>query len=232
MMDQLRALFKKYTDRINDLALRERGIIFVAILVVLYGIAANFLFPPLNAEQGRLKKQLTDKRAQIQGFEGQIQAALAKSAEDPDAGNRAKRTQMEAQLKVLNESLARVTARLVPPKEMARMVEQILLKNRRLEVVRVESLTPESLQQVGSVPLPQAGAATGGGVDGLTAYRQGMGIELRGNYLDILDYLKELEALPWKVFWGQISLKVEHYPTSRVTLRIYTLSTQPGWIAI
>ena len=199
--------------------------------MVLYGIAANFLFPPLNVEQGRLKKQLTDKRAQIQGFEGQIQAALAKSAEDPDAGNRAKRAQLEAQLKTLDESLARVTARLVPPKEMTRMVEQILLKNRRLEVIRIESLTPESLQQVGS-GLPQAGAATGGGADGLTAYRQGMGIELRGNYLDILSYLKELEALPWKVFWGQINLKVEQYPTSHVTLRIYTLSTQPGWIAI
>ena len=232
MMDQLQALFKKYADRINGLALRERGIIFVAILVVLYGIAANFLFPPLNVEQGRLKKQLTDKRAQIQGFEGQIQAALAKSAVDPDAPNRTKRAQLEAQLKALDESLAKVTARLVPPKEMTRMVEQILLKNRRLEVIRIENLTPESLRQVGSVALPQAGAATGGGADGLTAYRQGMGIELRGNYLDILSYLKELEALPWKVFWGQISLKVEQYPTSHITLRIYTLSTQPGWIAI
>ncbi len=231
-MDQLQALFKKYTSRINNLALRERGIIFFAILVVVYGVAANLLFPPLNVEQGRFKKQLTDKRAQIEAFEGQITAALAKSADDPDAGNRAKRTQMEAQLKALDESLAIVTARLVPPREMTRMVEQILLKNRRLEVVRIESLPPESLQQVGGVALPQAGAATGDGTDGLTAYRQGMRIELRGNYLDILSYLKELEALPWKVFWGQVSLKVEQYPTSHVALRIYTLSTQPGWIAI
>ncbi len=224
MIDQLRALFKKYTDRINALALRERGIIFVAILVVVYGIAANFLFPPMNVEQARLKKQLTDKRAQIQAIEGQIQVALAKSAVDPDAGNRAKRAQLEAQLKALDESLATVTARLVPPKEMTRMVEQVLLKNRRLEVVHLKSLPPEPLQQLAS-------AATGGG-GGLTAYRQGMHIELRGNYLDILAYLRELEALPWKMFWGQVSLKVEQYPVSHVTLRIYTLSTQPGWITL
>lgn len=224
MIEQLRALFKKYTDRINALALRERGIIFVAILVVFYGIAANVLFPPLNVEQGRLKKQLTDKRAQIQGFEGQIQAALAKSVVDPDAPNRAKRAQLEAQLKALDESLATVTARLVPPREMTRMVEQVLLKNRRLEVVLLKSLPPEPLQQLAS-------AATGGG-SGLTAYRQGMHIEFRGNYLDILAYLRELEALPWKMFWGQVSLKVEQYPTSYVTLRIYTLSTQSGWIAL
>lgn len=225
MMDQFLALFKKYADRINGLALRERGVIFVAVLVVLYGAAANLLFPPLNTEQTRLKKQLADKHAQIQTFDAQIQAALAKSAVDPDAPNRAKRAQLEAQLRALEESLATVTARLVSPKEMAGMVEQILLKNRRLEVVRIGSLTPEPLQQL-------AGAAAGGGGADLTAYRHGMHIELRGNYLDILAYLRELEALPWKVFWGQLNLKVEQYPTSHVTLRIYTLSTQAGWIAI
>lgn len=216
MMAQLRALFKKYTDRINGLSLRERGIIFVATLAVIYGVTANLLFPPLYAEQTRLKKQLADKRTQIQAFEGQIQEAVAKSVADPDAGNRVTRDQLEAQFKALNESLALVTSRLVPPKEMARMVEQILVKNRRLELVRIESLPPEPLQQLGS----------------LTAYRHGMHIELRGNYLDILAYLKDLEALPWKVFWGQMNLKVEQYPASHVMLRIYTLSTRAGWIAI
>lgn len=220
MTGQIQVFFKKYANHINSRTPRERGIIFVAILAVVYGISANFLFPPLNAEQGRLKKQLIDKRTQIQGFEGQIQAALAKSAIDPDAGNRAQRAQLEAQLKVIEESLATAAARLVPPKEMARMVEQILLKNSRLEVVLVENLASEPLQQ------------SGGETDSLKAYRQGMRIELRGNYLDIMVYLKELEALPWKMFWGQISLKVEQYPVSHVTLRIYTLSTRPGWLTI
>lgn len=222
-MDQIRALFKKFTDRINGLAPRERGIVFVAILVGLYSVAANVLFPPLNAEQTRLKKQLADKRVQIQTFDAQIQGALAKSAVDPDAPNRAKHAQLEAQLKTIEADLTTVTARLVSPKEMAPMVEQILLKNRRLEVIRVESLPPEPLQKL---------AAAAGGGSSLTAYRHGMRLELRGNYLDILTYLKDLEALPWKVFWGQLSLKVEQHPTSHVTLRIYTLSTQAGWIAI
>lgn len=105
------------------------------------------------------------------------------------------------------------------------MVEQMLLKNRRLEIIRVESLPPEPLQQM-------TGATAGDKSGGLTAYRHGMRVELRGNYLDILVYLKELEALPWKMFWGQLNLKVEKYPMSHVTLRIYTLSTRPGWLAL
>lgn len=229
-MDKLRALYKKYAERIDNLSLRERGIIFVAVLVVVYGVAANLLFPPLYAEQARLKKQLTDKRAQIQAFDGQIQAALARSAHDPDAANRVKRDQLEAQLKALDASLAAVTSRLVSPREMARVIEQILLKNRRLELVRIESLAPMPLQ-------PSNGAAGPGEpapapAAGFHAYRHGMRLEIRGNYLDVLAYLKELEALPWKVFWGQISMKVGQYPTSHVTLEIYTLSTERGWISL
>lgn len=221
-MDRLKELYRKYVDRINNLSLRERGIIFIAILVVLYGLAANLLFPPIYAEQSRIQKQLTSKRAQIQAFEKQIQEALVQVAHDPDAANRARRDQLQTQLKELDASLAAVTSRLVSPKEMARVVEQILLKNRSLELVRIESLAP--------VPLRQADAAAASA--GLDAYRHGMRIEIRGNYLDVLKYLKELEALPWKVFWGHIGLKVEQYPISHVSLEVYTLSTEQGWITL
>lgn len=230
MIENLRSQFKRYTERLDALSLRERGIIFVAIMVAIYSIAANVLFPPLNTEQARLKKEIAAKRTQTQAFETQIQAALAKSAEDPDAANRARLAELEKQLKSIEESLGAITSRLVPPKEMTRMVEQILARNRRLEVVRMESLPAEPLRSAGDVPqgLPKGAAAA----KTLTAYRHGMRIELKGEYLDVLAYLRELEELPWKVFWGQISLQTEQYPVSRVVLHIYTLSTREGVIAI
>ncbi len=220
---------KKYTERLDALSLRERGIIFVAVMTAIYAIAANVLFPPLNAEQTRLKKELTAKRTQVQAFDTQIQAALAKSAEDPDAANRARLAELEKQLKSTEESLSAITSRLVPPKEMTQMVEQILARNRRLEVIRVESLPAEPLRPAGDES--RQGPAKGP-TKPLTAYRHGMRIELKGEYLDVLVYLRELEELPWKMFWGQISLQTEQYPVSRVVLHIYTLSTREGVIAI
>ncbi|OGI42866.1 MAG: hypothetical protein A2150_02140 [Candidatus Muproteobacteria bacterium RBG_16_64_11] len=64
------------------------------------------------------------------------------------------------------------------------------------------------------------------------AYRHGMRIELKGGYLDMLAYLREVENLPWKMFWGQVTLQVEQYPVSRLVLHVYTLSTQESWIGI
>jgi MSHA biogenesis protein MshJ len=67
---------------------------------------------------------------------------------------------------------------------------------------------------------------------GTLVYKHGMNIEVTGGYLDILHYLKSLEALPWKVFWGKVSLKTENHPDSRVSLLIYTLSTHEAWIGL
>ncbi len=222
MIGNLQPNLKKYLARIDALSLRERGVIFVAIMVVIYSVTANVLFPPLNVERDRLKKELAAKHAQIQSFENQMQTALAKSAEDPDAANRSRLANLEKQLQGLNESLVSITSRLVPPKEMTRVVEQILLRNRRLEIVSVENLAAEPLE-------PAATKAPG---TNLTVYRHGMRIEFKGNYLDVLTYLREIEALPWKLFWGQISLQIEQYPVSRVVLHVYTLSTREGVLAL
>lgn len=226
-METLRALFKKYFDRLDALSLRERAIVFVAVMAVLYTVSANFLFPPLTTEQNRLKKQLTEKRAQIQLFDAQVQAALAKSAQDPDAPNRARLAALETQLKGLDETLARVTTRLVPPKEMPQLVEQIISRNPRLHLMKIESLGAEPLQTGTAMAGKKQGAKPS-----VMVYRHGTRIELKGGYLDLLEYLNELENLPWKFFWGQATLQVERYPVSRLVLHIYTLSTQEGWIAI
>lgn len=223
MIEKFRLEFKKYTDRVDSLSLRERAIVFVAILVALYSVAANLLFPPLTAAQKTLTQQLTAKRQQIQATETQIQTVLTRSAHDPDSANRAKLVELETRLRSLDQTLATATARLVPPREMARMVEQIVLRNRNITLARIESLPAEPLQ------LPVSG---GSPVAGAMVYRHGMQIELRGGYLDILAYLRELENLPWKLFWGQVTLQTEQYPVSRLVLRVYTLSTREGWIGI
>lgn len=231
MIAQFKAEIKKYTDRIDAFSLRERGLIFIAALVVLYVFAVNVLFAPLQVEQTRLENQLKGKRNQIQTVEKQVQTVLTGSAQETDAVKREKIAALAARLVALDESLSKATTGLVTPKEMARLVEQILVKNRKLVLVKVESLAPTPLLENGQTGTGTAATSAGGKPD-ILIYKHGMRIVLKGRYLDILNYLKALERLPWKVFWGQVSLETEKYPVSRLTLLIYTLSTREGWIAI
>jgi MSHA biogenesis protein MshJ len=55
---------------------------------------------------------------------------------------------------------------------------------------------------------------------------------VRGNYLDMIDYMNALETLPTQLFWGGAQLVVEEYPTSRLTLTLYTLSLDPKWLKL
>jgi len=217
--DDLKKQFQGFANRIDAMSLRERAMIFITLLVALYLLAVNVLFSPLNAEKDRLQQQVNQKRQETQALEMQVQA-LAGNGEDPDAGKRKKLEALQQNLKTMDTELVRVTAGLVPPREMARLIEQMLLKNRGLQVMRVESIP--------ATPLLEGGA----GVTGTMVYKHGMHVEVKGGYLDILRYLKSLEALPWKVFWGKATLKTEKYPDSRVSLVIYTLSTHEAWIGL
>jgi MSHA biogenesis protein MshJ len=65
-----------------------------------------------------------------------------------------------------------------------------------------------------------------------TLYRHGVELQLEGSYADLLDYLKTLEAMPQRVLWGGISLKVEQHPKAVLTLRLYTISRDRHWLEI
>ena len=212
---------KKIAERIDEMLLRERAMLFIVVMGVLYAFASMVFFAPLQAEQARLGKELKSKRDQMQVFDKQIQVIVEENSKG-DGGQRSRVSILREKLGSLDASLTGITQGLVPPKEMARLVEQVLKKNRALELIRVENLPPAPLLD------PKDGIKT----SQQTVYKHGLRIQFRGRYSDIVNYLRALESLPWKVFWGEISLQTETYPLSTVTLVVYTLSLQQGWIGV
>lgn len=224
-MDEIKARFKVYADRIDAMSVRERGLIFFAVVVVLYLIAYSVVFAPLRAEQARLEKQLRDKLTQAQQADQQVAALFSADGRDINAENRAKLAALTERASELDSKMDQMTAGVVPPKEMAKLVEQMLTRNKNLELVKLEALPSKPLDA-------DAKPAAGTAVPGVTVYRHGMRVEFKGRYFDIVNYLKSLEGLPWKVYWGEVSLETDTYPVSKVSLVIYTLSRYPGWIGV
>lgn len=226
-MEALKARFQVLADRIDAMSVRERGLIFVAVMVVLYLISYNVIFGPMRAEQARLEQEFETKQKQIQAADQQMTVLFSPNGKDANAENRAKIAALTQQIKELDTQMDGMTAGVVTPKDMAKLVEQMLARNKNLELVKLEALPATPLdadaKSTTAAPLPPGAVAI---------YRHGMRIELKGRYFDIVDYLKILEGLPWKVFWGAISLESDKYPVSKVTLVIYTLSRHPTWIGV
>jgi MSHA biogenesis protein MshJ len=229
--------FKDLADRIDALSIRERGIIFGGILAILFVVAFNMIFAPMRAEQASLEKAITAKFEQTGKLQAEAKRMSEELVQDPNAANRTRIADLKNQLAATEAEVAAVTRGLVSPKDMARMVEQILATNRAVQVVRVENLPSLSLLDPPADPAkpPPAGASPApppAPAAGIGLYRHGMRIQVKGNYLDIIRVLRSMEGLPWKVFWGEVSVKTEKYPQSHATVVIYTLNQDRAWIGI
>lgn len=66
----------------------------------------------------------------------------------------------------------------------------------------------------------------------LGLYKHGVEISVEGSYADLLNYLGELEHMPWQVYWGSVSLSAQGAPLSRLTLVVYTLSLDKTWLSV
>jgi len=219
VIETMRERLRQLGARIDDMSLRERALIFIALLVVFYLVATNLVFAPVTAERGRVERDLKAKREKTLALEAQIQGIFS----GEQGQGQARMAALESELKSLETRLSGMTTGLISPQEMTRVVEQILTRNRTLEVIRVESLAARPILE--NTP----GAAR---LTGATVYKHGMRIELKGRYLDILTYLHALEGLPWKVYWSQVTLDVKEPPMATVTLVIHTLSFKEGWIGV
>jgi len=237
-MGQLRELMAW----IDALSLRERGLILVIALFVFYGLWDTLLMQPLDGKQEKLSKQLEQTQQEVLSLQQQAQTIVASHAADPNAKNRVKLEKLQKELDAIKEELKQSTAHLIPPEQMAKVLETVLKQSDGLNFVGLEGL--------GVTPLVKEGTVEGiidvehdiskaddeQGVFPVAplqmAYLHGLRIEFEGGYLDTLDYLRKLEALPWAFFWDSIDYQVEEYPKAVSSITIYTLSLDENWIGV
>ncbi len=229
MKTDFRKTLRGLAERIDAMTLRERGIIFVTVLVLLYFVASTLVLTPLRSQQQRLGNELKVKREQVAALNVQIQKIVHNATRDVDKENTEKLKLLRERIVLIDPRLAGMSQSLVSPRDMARFVEQVLTRNRALQVIRLESLAPAPVEGQAA---PATGKAAAVPAASSGVHRHGMRIEVRGRYADLVNYLRALEAMPWKVFWGQVTLESEDHPMSKLTLVIYTLSLQPGWIGL
>lgn len=213
-------------ERIDALSLRERAILFVSLLAVLFLVADRVLFPAQRNVQQQLEKQIQQQLSQLGTINDQVERIVRENVDDPDAALRIRLEALRKQYAELELSSGDITRGLVSPREMTRLVYAMLRENRSLQLVKAENLKPEA------IPLTAAGAPAGDGATGPAVYRHGLRLQVRGRYPDIVRYLHTLENLSWRVMWGEVHVETANYPVSHATLTIYTLSLDQGWIGV
>jgi MSHA biogenesis protein MshJ len=229
----MKRYWETLSSRINALTLRERAIIFAMCAVAVLGLFNLAVLKPQLVRQKKAEQKIKDDQARI----GQIQTLLQAENRDPDAANRERLKVLKGQLAQMQARMNEMQHTLVPPEKMTELLETILRRNGRLKLVALKTLPVSSLNESNDANVKDKALAIGGAAQGTTAqssdiYKHGFEITVRGNYLDMVDYIQALEKMPWRLYWARAELEVVGYPDSDLTLRLYTLSLDRKWLNI
>jgi MSHA biogenesis protein MshJ len=205
---------------VDERSLRERALLLAVCLGVLYAAGALLLIQPVRERRASLREEGHQVRAQIQAISRQEEEIRRAHAADPDRELRSRAASLSQQVAVLDERIREHTAALVPPREMARVLEEVLRREGTLQLVRLEHLGAE----------PVLDQAEKDGTSATGIFRHRFELELRGGYLATLAYLRALEELPWEFFWEAVEYHVEEYPVGTATIRAFTLGAEEGWV--
>ena len=224
---------KLWQEKLDALSLRERGAILLCALFVIYFVWDSLLMQPLRAEEKLKSTQLQTSLAEQQKLSMQIENILANEKSDPNQENKARLKALKTKLNSIEQQVQNSASKLISPQDMAMMLETVLVKVKGLELQKVRGLGSEPVLRVADGGQNQDGQPALTADDPVSnAYKHGLRIEFRGDYLGTLEYIRELENLEWGFFWESLDLEVNDYPDSSVGITVYTLSLDKNWIGV
>lgn len=228
-------------EKIDARTLRERVIIFAMAALVVITLVNAVIIDPLFREQKALSNQTQQDQGKISAIQTQIQQKVRSQSEDPDAANRETLKRLVQQARQLAEEMNALEKGLVSPDKMPELLQSIIRRDGRLQLVSLKTLPPASLTETpndnakGSTEKADTALLPSGGTERSTTgmvYKHGVEIVVQGSYLDMIDYMNALEKTPWQLFWAKAELDAREYPKASLRLTLYTLSMDKKWLNI
>jgi len=226
----------------DALSERERIIITVAIAVFVWIVFQLVVFDVFAAEKKKAVSKAQGYQQEMIQFEQSSAAVLTAYRNNPNTPIENEIAALNKKLEEVNIKLATAKEELISPSKMAEVLRSILAKNKKLKLLKLESLPTEvtllNSEEETSKDLNKrniSGSTQAGSRENIKPYQiymHGLVLELEGSYWEVHQYLEAIENLPWRLYWHSLSYEVKSYPTANIKLRVNTYSTEEGWIGV
>ena len=225
----MKTRLKMLIARFDALQPRERALLAAAVLggIVLIG-SAGFI-EPVIAVARKNERTAQDQQKQLASLEAQL-AQLKAPESGPDVKARAELAGLKRQLESLSGRLQKMENTLVPPQQIAGLLEEMIGRRSGLRLLSLKTLPVAPLLDKKEDTATAAKGRSDGPAAGL--YKHGVEIRLEGSYQDLAAYLQRLEQAKLKLLWSQAALAAEKHPRLVLTLTVYTLSLDRTWLIV
>jgi MSHA biogenesis protein MshJ len=206
-------------SRFDRMTLRERVLIFIAVLAVALVFWQSAFMEKLTQREKTLSLELQELQENVSRTS---RATEAVSNADPTTVALRRLEERQKALDAIDKKLAAESAGLIPPAQMVQVVHDVLKHQHGLTLVSLRNLPVA----------PLVSAANEAGVSESGPYLHPVELVIEGRYLDIVAYLHALEGLPWRFYWRVLELETKTYPLNRVRIELSTLSLDKEWIGV
>jgi len=245
--------WKELAERIDAMNMRERAMLFAVAVLVLVALPYNLIVSPSFATQRLILQRMHQNQGKIESVQKELVKLLASQKDDISSENQAKLITAQQELERIEKRVRDRQSLLVPADKVPELIRGVLKKSSRLQLVSfttlrgIAMLPPQATNTAPEAPQatrPGPAAAGAGKSPGGPAapsppsapepdlYKQGFEIAVSGNYLDLLQFLAEVEKSPWRLLWGRVELQTGKYPTVTMKVIVYTLSTDRAAVSL
>ncbi|GLS89483.1 MSHA biogenesis protein MshJ [Psychromonas marina] len=214
--------YAEMTQSFNNLSLRERVIMFVAVILCSFLITYFWILDPASIQQRRVNSELQKSYQQQDVLDNEIEMITRRLQQDPLEEINNKIAFAESTLAQLNQQLDDKLVKFIHAQQMAIALTKVLSKNPGVKISGLKSLP---------VKVFNASKKATEAVNPSLFYQHTLEITLQGNYNAIYQYLLNVETLKEKFYWYSLDYKVSDYPLAEVTIQIYTLSDQQDLVS-
>ena len=225
----MKQVWQRYAALLDARKPRERALIFLMALVVLWGLVNSLLLEPLTSKRKSLSLNAQQQQEQLNLLQTQINATINAGQADPNVPTRIRLAALQEKLAQNRVALLNVQQNLVPPDKMAHLLEDVLMQNRGLKLISLNTLPADNVLQTQAEKAAQPDQTK---PSGPVIYKHGVVISVSGSYGELTQYLEALEKLPWRMIWGKTEMQVETYPLVTLTITLYTLSMDETWLSV
>lgn len=242
----MKAQWLKISEAFNAYTQRERVIIAMLILVVFYGVFEVAFFSPANKQRAALKTRMDAAQLEIKKLSAQELVLAQALTNDPNTAKKLEIERLELRTIELDKNLQKLSVGLIPAEKLPEALHDVLEKMDSLRLVAMETLAPTKLQLETAKSLEEEGeeeedkaiakakgeALPPKEIENVGVFKHAVLVSVEGKYFDVVQYLQALEQLPWKIYWEGLDYQVNKYPKAKITIEVYTLSTDKGVLGV
>ena len=199
--------------------LRERIILAAAAMIAALSLFEGLWWGPQRERTTLAERAVHALETQKATLALELDVLEQRESEDPDAAIRGQLDLLAAKIDDLDERLRGQTLQILAPEQMTAVLRDMVDSIDGMRITGIRSEMPQRLVNGTEDNLP-------------VLWRHGLVIDLQGDYLGLLDCVRKLEELPWRLYWLGMEVEAHGFEPGEFRLHVYTVSLREEWIRV